>query len=116
MSDEPIRKPTRKPNRRPASKHLIVIDNLLEAMARSDVNRVVIAELIGIEYITLDKYLRKERNVNDEEVAKRMVVTTELLNKLVHKGKLPIPDEVNSRLRSTVIFGVIEDFIKGVKP
>ena len=100
-----------KPNRRPASKHLTVIDNLLNAIAESAVTKVVVAELVGVEYITLDKYLRKERNVNDDEVAKRMVVTTDLLNKLVAKGKLPIAAEVNSRLRSTVIFEVIEAFI-----
>ena len=102
-----------KPNRRPASKHLTVIDNLLSAISESAVTKVVVAELVGIEYITLDKYLRKERNVNDDEVAKRMVVTTDLLNKMVAKGVLPIDDEVNSRLRTSVILEEIEKFISG---
>lgn len=102
-----------KPNRRPASKHLTVIDNLLSAISESAVTKVVVSELVGIEYITLDKYLRKERNVNDVEVAKRMVVTTDLLNKMVAKGVLPIPDEVNSRLRTSVILEEIEKFIGG---
>lgn len=100
-----------KPNRRPASKHLTVIDNLLSAISESVVTKVVVSELVGIEYITLDKYLRKERNVNDDEVAKRMVVTTDLLNKMVAKGVLPIVDEVNSRLRTSVILEEIEKFI-----
>ena len=102
-----------KPNRRPASKHLTVIGNLLSAISESAVTKVVVSELIGIEYITLDKYLRKERNVNDDEVAKRMVVTTDLLNKMVAKGVLPIADEVNSRLRTSVILEEIEKFISG---
>lgn len=105
----------RKPNRRPASKHLTIIDNLIAAMNESGVNKVVLAELVGIEYVTLDKYLRKERNVNSEEVAKRMVVTTNLLNALVKKELLPIADEINSRLRTSVILEIIDEYIKAKK-
>lgn len=104
-----------KPNRRPASKHLAVIDNLLNAISRSAVTKVVVAELVGIEYITLDKYLRKERNVNDDEIARRMVVTAALLNRMVAKGVLPIADEVNARLRTSVVLEEIEKFISGGK-
>lgn len=102
---------SKKPNRKPAHRHITVIDNLSSAISESGVTKVVVAQLVGIEYITLDKYLRKERNVNSEEIAKRMVVTTKLLNKMVAKGKLPIADEVNSRLRSSVILETIDKFI-----
>lgn len=105
----------KKPNRRPASKHLTVIDNLLNAISRSAVTKVVVAELVGIEYITLDKYLRKERNVNNDEIARRMVVTADLLNRMVAKGALPIVDEVNARLRTSVVLEEIEKFISGGK-
>lgn len=105
--------PIRRPNRRPASRHLGVIDALNAAMIESRVTRVVVADLVGIEYITLDKYLRKERNVLDDEIAKRMVATTELLNKLIAKELLPIPREVNARLRSGVVFDIINDYVEG---
>lgn len=101
----------RKPNRRPASRYLSVIDDLLTAQQASGVTKVVIAELVGIEYITLDKYMRKERNVCEHEIAKRMVVATNLLNELVIKGKLPIPPETSHRLKSGVIMELISNYL-----
>ena len=99
------------PNRRPASRYIVVIDDLLLAQQVSGATKVVLAELIGIEYTTLDKYLKKERNVCEHEIAKRMVVTTNLLNELVDKGKLPIPPETSHRLKSGVIMELINDYL-----
>lgn len=101
----------RKPNRNPASKHISVVNTLNAAMNRSRVNRVVVSELVGVPYIVMDKYLRKERNINDEEVARRMLVTAQLLNKMTAKGILPIEEEINMRLRTAVILEAIEQFI-----
>lgn len=98
--------------RRINTKYIHIIDGLKEAARKSEVNTVVLTELVGITYITMDKYLRKERFVNDEVIAKRMVVATQLLNELVDLGKLPIPPETSSRLRSGVIMDVINTHIK----
>ena len=97
--------------RKPATRYIKVIDNLLEAQKNSQVTKVVIAELVGIEYITLDKYLRKERNICEHEIAKRMVVATDLLNTLVKKKILPIPPETSRRLKSSVILGAIDTYL-----
>ena len=97
--------------RKPATRYISVIDNLLEAQQNSQVTKVVIAELVGIEYITLDKYLHKERNVCEHEIAKRMVVATNLLNTLVKKKILPIPPETSNRLKSSVILGLIDEYL-----
>lgn len=99
------------PNRRPASRYIVVIDDLLLAQQVSGATKVVLAELIGIEYTTLDKYLKKERNVCEHEIAKRMVVTTNLLNELAGKGKLPVPPETSHRLKSGVIMELINDYL-----
>lgn len=99
------------PNRRPASRYIVVIDDLLLAQQVSGATKVVLAELIGIEYTTLDKYLKKERNVCEHEIAKRMVVTTNLLNELTAKGKLPVPPETSHRLKSGVIMELINDYL-----
>lgn len=101
----------KKQNRKQASRYIPVIDNLLEVIDKSKVTKVVVASLVDVEYVTLDKYLRKERNINNEDVVKRMIVTTDLLNNMVAKGILPIPNEINSHLRSSVIFELIDDFI-----
>lgn len=63
----------------------------------------------------MDKYLRKERNVVDVEIARRMVVVTNLLNGMTKAGKLPIPPEINLRHRKSVILEVIDDFIRSKK-
>ena len=99
------------PNRRPASRYIVVIDDLLLAQQVSGATKVVLAELIGIEYTTLDKYLKKERNVCEHEIAKRMVVTTNLLNEIVDKGKLPVPPETSHRLKSGVVMELINDYL-----
>ena len=88
--------------------YIHIVDALLLAANTSEVTVVVLAQLIGIEYITLDKYLRKERFVSDPTIAKRMVVTTNLLNELVDKGKLPVPPETSNRLKSGVILEIID--------
>lgn len=103
----------RQPNRRPASRHIQVIDNLLAVIERSAVTRVTVAQLIGVHYITLDKYLRKERNVKDLEIVRRMVATTELLNEMVDASKLPISQDVNPRLRTTIMLETIDQYVKG---
>lgn len=96
--------------------YIPIIDDLITATENSNVTVVVLAELIGIEYITLDKYLRKERFVSDEQIAKRMVVTTNILNKLVSLGKLPIPPETSIRLKSGVILEIIDDYLTSTQP
>ena len=98
-------------NRKPARKYLEVIDRLVKVVHESEVTKVVVAELVGIEYITLDKYLRKERNVNNVEIAKRMVATAQVLEELVKRGELPIPPETNARLRSSVVLEIIHNHI-----
>lgn len=100
-------------NRASAHKHISTIDNLQAAILASGVTKVVVAELVGIEYVTLDKYLRKERNVRDEEVVKRMVVATNLLNDMVAAGLLPIAVEINARLRTSVALEEIDKFVGG---
>lgn len=100
-----------KKKRKINTKYIGIVDKLIEASKVSDVTKVVLAELIGIEYITLDKYLRKERFVSDELVAKRMVVTTNLLNELVAKGELPVAAEVSKKLKSGVIMEVIDTYL-----
>lgn len=104
------------PNRRPASRYIVVIDDLLLAQQVSGATKVVLAELIGIEYTTLDKYLKKERNVCEHEIAKRMVVTTNLLNEIVDKGKLPVPPETSHRLKSGVVMELINDYLTQERP
>lgn len=91
---------------------MTVIDGLIAAQQVSQVTKVVIANLVGIQYITLDKYLRKERNVSEHEIAKRMVATTHLLNELVKKKILPIPPETSNRLKSGVVMELIDDYLK----
>ena len=95
--------------------YVYVVDNLITAADNSDVTVVVLAQLVGIEYITLDKYLRKERFVSDEQIAKRMVVTTNLLNELVSLGKLPVPPEISNRLKSGVILELIDNHLTQLK-
>lgn len=88
--------------------YIYIVDDLISATEASSVTVVVLAQLIGISYVTLDKYLRKERFVSDHNIAKRMVVTTNLLNELVSLGKLPIPPETSNRLKSGVILEIID--------
>lgn len=104
-------KKRKRPNRRPASRYIAVIDNLLLAQEACGATKVVLSELIGIEYTTLDKYLKKERNVCEPKIAKRMVVATNLLNELVDKGKLPVPPETSHRLKSGVIMEIIDNYL-----
>lgn len=102
----------RVPNRRPASKHLVVIDNLNTAIKASGVTVISVAKMLGKPYQTTDKYLKKERNVNDLEVVKRMMVLTDVLNTLTRKGKLPI-DPVTSRLYYTsVILDTVCEYLE----
>lgn len=91
--------------------YIHIVDDLLLATDTSEVTVVVLAQLIGIEYITLDKYLRKERFVSDPTIAKRMVVVTNLLNELVDLNKLPIPPETSNRLKSGVILEIIDQHL-----
>lgn len=97
--------------RRINTDYIHIVDDLILATETSEVTVVVLAQLIGIEYITLDKYLRKERFVSNPNVAKRMVVVTNLLNELVGLGKLPIPPETSSRLKSGVILEIIDQYL-----
>ena len=91
--------------------YIHIVDDLLLATDTSGVTVVVLAQLIGIEYITLDKYLRKERFVGDPTIAKRMVIVTNLLNELVGLNKLPIPPEISNRLKSGVILEIIDQHL-----
>lgn len=91
--------------------YIHIVDDLLLATDTSEVTVVVLAQLIGIEYITLDKYLRKERFVSDPTIAKRMVIVTNLLNELVDLNKLPIPPETSNRLKSGVILEIIDQHL-----
>lgn len=91
--------------------YIHIVDDLLLAAATSEVTVVVLAQLIGIEYITLDKYLRKERFISDLTIAKRMVIVTNLLNELVDLNKLPIPPETSNRLKSGVILEIIDQHL-----
>ena len=88
--------------------YIHIVDALLLAANTSEVTVVVLAQLIGIEYITLDKYLRKERFVSDPTIEKRIVIVTNLLNELVDLNKLPIPPEISNRLKSGVILEIID--------
>lgn len=101
----------RKYNHRPASRYLSVVDNLNNIMADAKVPVVVVKELVGVEYITMVKYLKKERNIGNEEVVKRMIVVTDLLRSMYKKGILPIPDETNARLRSAYILELVNKFL-----
>ena len=102
----------KKPNRKKATQYLDVIDALYAAEVEAGIPRTVTCELVGIEYITLDKYMRKERNVREEEIVRRMVVVTGLLTELIQAGKLPISPDVNLRMRRTVIFETIDAHIQ----
>lgn len=97
--------------RRINANYIHIVDDLILATETSEVTVVVLAQLIGIEYITLDKYLRKERFVSDPTVAKRMVIVTNLLNDLIDSGKLPIPPETSYRLKSAVILEIIDQHL-----
>lgn len=108
-------KPKRVVNRRAVSRYLAVLDELIEAKKRSNVTLTVIASMIDIEYIRLDKYMRKERNVSSEEIAKKMYATAKILNDLVDIGDLPLGDEINKRNRTEVALGVIENYLTGRK-
>lgn len=88
-----------------------VITDLKKAAKAAKVSVVVLAQLVGIEYITLDKYLRKERSLRDDLIARRMMVTTDLLNELVAQGKLPVLPETNRRLRSGVILATVDQHL-----
>lgn len=99
--------------RSPVYKYLTVVDELLKAQEASQITRTAIAELVGVEYIVLDKYLRKERNVSSEEVAKRMMVVAKVLNKLVKRGDLPLGSEINKRLRTQEALELVEAYIEG---
>lgn len=97
--------------RRINTDYIHIVDDLISAAEISEVNVVVLAQLVGIAYITLDKYLRKERFVSDPTIAKRMVVVSNLLNELVKLDKLPILPEISSRLRSAVILEIIDEHL-----
>ena len=102
---------TKTKKRRINTDYIHVVDDLVQSTSRSGVTVVVLAQLIGSEYITLDKYLRKERFVSDPTIAKRMVVVTNLLNELVDLNKLPIPPETSNRLKSGVILDIIDQHL-----
>ena len=88
-----------------------VIDDLLVAMRDSDVKRPVVAKLAGIPYVTLDKYLRRERVISSPSIAARLVVIAEVLGQLVKDGQLPIPEEIHYRLRSPMAMEIISTHI-----
>lgn len=98
--------------RKSATRYTRVIDELLDAKKRSGVTTVVVAELMDIAYITLDKYLRKERNIGERKIAERMVAVTGLLNTLTKKKRLPIPKEINKRRRSDVALEIIDEYTR----
>ena len=100
-----------KPNRRPASRYLVAVDILSAALSRAEVPLTVASELVDIAYISLDKYIRKERNVRDEETAKRMIAVADVLNELVDLGHLPLAREINYRLRRPAILGLVQEHI-----
>lgn len=91
--------------------YIHIVDDLLLAADTSEVTPAVLAQLIGIEYITLYKYLRKERFVSDPMIAKRMVIVTNLLNELVDLNKLPIPPETSYHLKGGVILEIIDQHL-----
>lgn len=99
------------PNRNPASRYLVAADILSAALERSEAPLTVASELADIPYIVLDKYLRKERNIKDEATAKRMVAVADVLNDMVDAGLLPVPADVNKRLRRPLIIGMVNEFI-----
>lgn len=88
-----------------------VIDDLLVAMRDSDVKRPVVSTLAGIPYITLDKYLRKERSISTPSIAQRLVVITDVLTRLVKEGQLPIPEEVSYNQRSATAMEIISSHL-----
>lgn len=100
-----------KPKRRPAHRFLPAAEILLAAVERAEVPMTVASELTGITYITLNKYLHKERNIKDEATAKRMIAAADILNELVDLGQLPINSDINMRLRRPVILGIVRDYI-----
>lgn len=89
-----------------------VIDELVAIANECDVTNVSLAELVGIGYITLSKYVTKERYVSDEIIARRMVVTTNLLKEMFEQGLLPIPPEVSYRLKTAVILETVDTYLK----
>lgn len=100
-----------KPTRRPATRFLVAVDILSAAIERAEVPLTVASELLGTPYITLDKVLRRERNVRDESSAKRMIAVADILNSLVDRGDLPLGKEINYRLRRQAVLGLVEQFI-----
>lgn len=89
-----------------------IIDELVAIANECDVTNVALAELVGIGYITMSKYLTKERYVSDEIIARRMVVTTNLLKEMLEQGLLPIPPEVSYRLKTAVILETVDTYLK----
>lgn len=101
----------KRPNRNPASKYINVVDDLCKVQVISGVTKVTIANLIGIEYVTLHKMMNKERNVCNHEIAQRMCVVVKLLNDLVEKNKFPLPAEISHRQKSAVEMAVIDEYL-----
>lgn len=90
--------------------YALIVQDLARAVEEAKVTKTVVAELMDVPYITLDKWLRGERGVNHEVTARQMESVTKLLDAMVASGNLPIPKEVNKRLRSQVIMKEIRQF------
>lgn len=105
----------KKPNRKPASRYLVAVDILSAALDRAEVPLTVASELLDVRYMSLDKYLRKERNVKDEATAKKMIAVADILNALVDLGHLPLPAEINNRLKRPATLAVVRDYMTQYK-
>lgn len=99
-------------NNKKETQYYDVIDKLNDAIEYSGVTKTVVNELVGIEYITCCKYLDKSRGISDPSIAKRMVVVTNILNKMVEAELLPLEEGINMRLRKSVILERVDNFIK----
>lgn len=98
-------------NRRPANRHQIVVSRLQTAIDVSGVPLTAVQSLLGVSYISLHKYLSRERNVTSDALAKKMLAVATLLNDMVMHGVLPIPDEVNYRQRKTVVLELVNNYV-----
>lgn len=92
--------------------HEALIDELNRLIKQGNITKASIAKLMELEYITLAKYLSKERNIRNDKTAKKMVVIVRILRELIDNGSLPVPTEVNARHRTTVALDTISSHIR----
>lgn len=100
-----------KKTRASAKNYLNIIDDLNSVLSQSEITKVALAKMIGIEYVTLDKYLRKERNIKNKEVVKRMVVVIDILKSMLAVDILPLPSVINARDRTRVVLLKVDEFL-----